>query len=79
MEEVNLWLKYANEREANYSGLIVDHNHSHANMFKTAGAYKSNLEKVIKELEEALNSIPAPSGSDVKGSSKKKKKQRIAT
>lgn len=61
MEEVNLWLKYASEREANYTGLIVDHNHSYANMFKGKDSYKQQLEKVIKELEEVLNSLPPPS------------------
>jgi len=74
MEEVNLWLKYATEHEASYSGLIVDHNHSYANMFKAKDSYKLNLEKAIKELEEALDSIPPPKEISKEGFNKKKRK-----
>lgn len=80
MEEVRKWQKYAEVREANYTGLVNDHNHQWCSQFKTSKtAYKEMLATAVKELEVELNKLPAPSGKDTEKKTAKKKKTKKAT
>lgn len=82
MEECQKWLKYAEKRAANYVGLVNDHNSSWAAEFKKSKTqYKEMLEKTIKELEDELNKLPAPSAADLaaKQNNKRVKKKKQNT
>ena len=79
LEECKKWLLYAEKRQANYVGLVNDHNNSWSAEFKKSKTqYKDMLEKVIKELEEEFAKLPVPSINDIisqKAEKKKKKKK----
>ena len=82
MEECRKWQKYAEKRQANYVGLVNDHNSSWSNEFKkTKTQYKDMLDKAIKELQEELNKLPPPKHSDVvaKKAVKKKAKAKVVS
>ena len=81
LEEVRKWLKYAEVREASYSGLVNDHNHQWCTQFKASKTtYKDMLAQAIKELETELDKLPIPSGKDLeKKSPKKKRKEKALT
>lgn len=67
MKEVKKWIKYAEVREANYTGLINDHNRNWCDSFKKSKtAYLEMLKTAINDLETELNSIPAPSYKELK-------------
>ncbi|KAL4506801.1 hypothetical protein ABPG72_001222 [Tetrahymena utriculariae] len=64
LEECQKWIKYADVRQASYVGLVNDHNSSWCAEFKTK--YPQMLREAVTELEEVLNSIPAPSAQETK-------------
>ena len=77
LEETRKWLKYAEVREANYTGLVNDHNHQWCSQFKASkNSYKDMLAQAIKELETELNKLAPPSGKDLEKKVSKKKKQK---
>ena len=76
MEEVNHWIKLADENAASYAGLVNDHNHNWASQFKAAGTYKSMLTTAAKELEELLNKLDPPSVADLESNEHKRKKEK---
>jgi hypothetical protein len=62
MEEMNLWIKFAENRDASYTGLVNDHNSTWCTTFKKDKyTYLNMLKEAIKELELELESIPPPS------------------
>lgn len=66
LEECRKWLKFAEKREASYSGLISDHNSNWCSQFNSSKTkYKTMLEEAIKELEAELNKLPEPSSRDL--------------
>ncbi len=75
--ETEKWLKYAAKRDANYVGLVNDHNHSWSAEFKKSkGRYLEMLTIAVNELRTELNKLPAPSIADIsarKASPKKRK------
>ncbi len=79
MEECRKWQKYAEKRQANYVGLVNDHNHSWSAEFKkNKNQYKDMLDKIIKELETELEKLPEPKITDLTSASKaQKKKKRV--
>lgn len=67
MEEVTKWVKYAQVREASYTGLINDHNSSWCTQFKKSKeAFYQMMKDAVKELEDELNKLPVPSIKDIK-------------
>jgi hypothetical protein len=53
------------DKEANYTGLVHDHNHSWASQFKVdKKKYHDMLDLELKELEKELNKLPVPKASD---------------
>ena len=78
LKECNKWLKYATVREASYTALVNDHNNSWCAEFKKdKKKYPEMLALAIKELEEAINEIPAPSFKELKILKTTKKKKII--
>ena len=66
MEECTKWVKYAQVREASYTGLINDHNHNWCAEFRQSKLkYYTMLSDVVKQLEVALNSLSPPSIRDL--------------
>lgn len=66
MTECKKWLKFAEKREASYTGLVNDHNNNWSKTFnKSKTEYKTMLEKAINELEVELNKLPEPSAKDL--------------
>lgn len=77
LEEVRKWVKYAEHRDASYTGLVNDHNTNWCSEFKSSKTrYKDMLTDAIKELENELNKLPAPSGKDLKRKTTKKKEKK---
>lgn len=77
MEECKKWLLYAEKRQANYIGLVNDHNNSWSSEFKKSKTqYKDLLEKAIKELEEEFAKLPVPSIHDIASKSTQKKQKK---
>ena len=66
LEEVYLWEKFAENRVANYSGLVNDHNSNWCTVFKKEkNTYMVMLREAIKELEVELEGLEAPSQKDL--------------
>jgi hypothetical protein len=67
-------VKYAKERKASYTHLVMDHNRQWCEIFKEGNQYQKMLEEIIVELEEELNKIPPPVSKVDKLNKKKPKK-----
>lgn len=77
LDEVKKWVKFAEAREASYSGLVNDHNHNWCSTFKsTKTKYKEMLIEAIEELETELNNLQPPSGKEIQQRVIKKKKDK---
>ena len=66
LKECKKWLKFAEGREAIYTGLVRDHNNSWCAEFTKKGKYAEMLKEAIDELEKTLESIVQPKSSDTK-------------
>ena len=66
LKEVKSWIDLADKNEAQYVGLVNDHNVNWAKTFKEKKTkYKEMLIDIIKELEEELNKLKPPTESDL--------------
>ena len=61
------------ENEAEYGGLVSQHNSSICNEFKNKDRFREKLTECIKELEEAMNALEKPKY-EIKPKAPKKKK-----
>ena len=78
LKECYKWLKFAEVRDASYTGLIYDHNRSWCEMFrKDKKTYYNMLNEAIKELEIELDKLQPPSSKDLKQKAIKKIKQNV--
>lgn len=58
LSEVGSWIKMAEVRPCNYSGLVSDHNHKYASTYNAnRAAYITDLKEEIKKLETALKEL----------------------
>ena len=61
LEECNQWVECSKTRDAEYTGLINDHNSSWCTEFKSSKTkYRELLAEAVKELEIELNKLQPP-------------------
>jgi len=78
LKEVKSWIDLADKNEASYNGIVYDHNNNWCKQFKeNKGKYKEMLIEAIKELEDELNKLPPPSGSDIEKLKEEQKEESI--
>ncbi len=72
---MDIWVKFAENREASYNGLVNDHNSNWCTTFKKEkNTYLNMLKEAIQELKLELESIPAPSVKELTKNQPKKLK-----
>jgi hypothetical protein len=61
LKTIKYWVEMAGKEEAMYKDLVESHNATIARDFaQSPDKYKNALEKVVKELEDALNALDKP-------------------
>lgn len=60
LREVKEWVDKAKTTEAQYTGLVYDHNYHWAPQISQEGKYIEMMEQIYKELKETLDSIQSP-------------------
>ena len=85
LRDVKRWRKIAQNNEATYKALVMDHNYKYCDKFnKTPDAYFTDFDEQVKLLKETLESLEAPKVRELLSSkvskntgAKKKKEEKI--
>merc|ERR1712176_1083654 len=57
-KEIESWIKMAEDKDAKYQGLVLDHNHKYATRFKAKKSqYLEDLQEVYEKIKIALDSL----------------------